>query len=661
MAIIMTGKKGRIELLAPAGKWDVLEAVIEAGADAVYLGGKNYNMRLHRKDFNFSREELRDAVQFAHSNNVRVYIAVNNLLTNSETEAIEGYLSYLQEIGADALIIQDIGLIRLAKELQLRLPLHASVMMNAHNLEGILFLQELGIKRIILPREISLAEIKYIRSQVSLELEYFVHGDMCFSQTSQCYLSGMLFGLSSNRGRCLKPCRWEFFLIDRDTAAVEANSKGNYILALKDLCLLPFLPEIADAGICSIKIEGRMREAGYLKALTGFYRRALDSYYADPFGYRTDWEEVKKLESMRVRDLTPLYAFGNPGQEAIGYSGEREPQFFSRAAKIPVIEEKDIHTARLSKPEAGGTTKPLLSVKVGSVDAALAAIENGADIIYTSGEIFSGSGNSWRPENLREIIEVGKKRSCLTVPGMPRIIMPGEMGRVLSFIEIVQDLEPEGILVTNLGAVYAAYQSTGLPLYADYSCNITNREAALLLKSYRVKQITASIEFCYEEILSLLKKLPVALEIIVHGQLPVIITEHCIPAAIKGTTKYKICKGLCQGKRYGLLDKEGQIYPLELDSNCRNHIFLARELALLPFLPSFYGSGIKSLRLEIPTYSSDEAAIVTRIYRRNIDRLWENPDQYHLPEVEWEALLSLERGPYTAVNYTNGVRVSKES
>ena len=212
----------RVELLAPVGKWDVLEAVIAAGADAVYLGGKKYNMRLHRKDFNFTDEELRSVVGYAHERSVKVYVTVNNLLTNAEIDDLGGYLQFLEEIATDGIIAQDLGVVQLARELGLRVPLHASVMMNAHNLEGLQLLKDLGIRRVILGREVTLADIKLWHSQTDLELEYFAHGDMCFSQSSQCYLCGMLFGESSNRGRCLKPCRWPFELIDRETGSVLA-------------------------------------------------------------------------------------------------------------------------------------------------------------------------------------------------------------------------------------------------------------------------------------------------------------------------------------------------------------------------------------------------------------------------------------------------------
>ncbi|HHW42189.1 MAG TPA: U32 family peptidase [Syntrophomonadaceae bacterium] len=653
----------RVELLAPVGKWDVLEAVIAAGADAVYLGGKKYNMRLHRRDFNFTRDELRDAVRYAHEHRVKVYVTVNNLLTNTEISELPDYLLFLQDIAADALIVQDLGVVRLARKLGLTVPLHASVMMNAHNREGLEFLLEMGVSRAILSRELTLAEIRLLHEQVPIELEYFAHGDMCFAHGSQCYHSGMLFGESSNRGRCLKPCRWPYELVDRDRGTtLPVQAPGPYFLAVKDMCLLPFLPEVIEAGICSLKIEGRMRSAEYLSPLIAFYRRALDRYYADPSGYSFDWEEFKELEAMRVRDLSPLYAFGNPGSASVGYTGEREPRFFSNAVPEPVIEAKDLPNNPLPLPgkENRGQEKPLLAVKAGSKAAALAALENGADVIYTSGESFRSQGKPWSMEDYRELIIRGKEKGRPVIIGTPRITMPGNMAGICLLLERIQQLEADGILVTNLGTVYAASQITELPLYADYSCNIANGLAAELLREYGVVRFTASLELCYEELVAMLDGFPLPLEAVIHGTLPTMVSDHCLPAALlEGSTKYRICGGRCREARYGLRDAAGLVHPLEIDHHCRNHIFLANELALLPYLRSFYGAGFRSLRLEIPTYTPEETGAVTRIYRAGLDRLWEDPDNFTCSEDEWDELLKARRAIFGTGPYTRGIRVKQ--
>ncbi len=673
----------RTELLAPVGKWDVLEAVIAAGADAVYLGGKKYNMRLHRKDLNFSDEDLRSVVAYAHERSVKVYVTVNNLLTNVEIDDLAGYLQLLEEIAADGIIVQDLGVVQLAREIGLGIPLHASVMMNAHNLEGLRLLKELGISRAILGREVALADIKLWHSQTDLELEYFIHGDMCFSQSSQCYLSGMLFGESSNRGRCLKPCRWPFELIDRETGSVLApgaagatldsnpEQAGPYFLAIKDICLLPFLPEVIDAGVCSLKIEGRMREAGFLADLIGFYRRALDRYYADPCGYQFDWDEFRGLEQMRVRDMSPLYAFGNPGPRSVGYTGEREPRFFSNAVREPEITPDDLRDNPLdfwdTRSERNLTSRlphctsqevpPILAVKAGSLEAALAALENGADLIYTSGEFFLSQTRPWRPGDLAELLAAARGR-VRVVAGTPRITMPSEMSRVHWFLSAIRKLQPrpDGIMAGNPGTIFAA-RATGLPLYADYSCNIANARSGALLQSCGAVQATAPLEFRAEEILALPARSPLAMEAVVHGQLPGMVSDHCLPAALlDGATRFQICSGSCRRMRFGLRDAAGMVHPLEIDNNCRNHLFMAHELALLPYLRSFYGTGFSSLRLEIPGYSAAEAGAVTALYRANIDRLWRDPEVYEFATDDWEQLLQARKATFGAGPYLRGVR-----
>ncbi len=617
-------------------------------------------MRLHRKDFNFTLEGLSDAAAYAHEKGVKIYVTVNNLLTNAETVELPAYLSFLQKISVDGIITQDLGVVRIARKIGLTVPIHASVMMNVHNLEGLQLLEEQGISRVILGRELTLDDIKLLHSKTSLELEYFTHGDMCFAQSSQCYHSGMVFGKSSNRGRCLKPCRWAFDLVDRKTKEViPVQVPGPYFMAANDICLLPFLPEVISSGICSLKIEGRMRPSEFLGPLVSFYRYTLDQYYADPVGYTFDWDKFSKLNDIRTRDFSPLYAFGNPGPASIGYTGKQEPRFFSRAVEEPVITIEDIKNYPLPSPETGSAAKPLLAVKAGSKEAALAALENGADLLYTSGESFCSQDKPWEIADFQEVIARGQQLGKKVVAGVPRITMPWEIERTNFFLEKLQELKPDGILVTNLGTVYAAAKITGLPLYADYSCNIANQEAACLLQDYQVTQVTAPLEFCFEEILALPEG-PLPVEAVIHGSLPTMVTDHCLPAALlEGTTKHQICSGSCRKRSFGLKDTTGQVHILEVDQDCRNHIFLANELALLPYLRSFYGAGFASLRLEIPLYKAKDAAAVTKLYRTQLDLLWEDPTSYAFSESCWDQLCALRKGPFGTGPYTTGVNVKE--
>ena len=227
-----------VELLAPAGTWEALEAAVKAGADAVYLGGKHFNMRMHEGDFNFDDEALKRAVDYAHAHDVRLYITLNNLISDEEIPALREYLAYLEKIRPDAILVQDFAVLELVHEMGLTIPLHTSVMMNTHNENAIERLKEYGITRIVVGREMTLSELSLFCERTGIEVEYFMHGDMCMSESGQCIHSGVLFGQSGNRGRCLKPCRWPYQLIDDETGEVlDKESEGPYKLALKDMCM----------------------------------------------------------------------------------------------------------------------------------------------------------------------------------------------------------------------------------------------------------------------------------------------------------------------------------------------------------------------------------------------------------------------------------------
>ena len=313
-----------VELLAPAGNWEALEAAVEAGADAVYLGGKSFNMRLHRQDMNFDNAALARAVEYARAHEVRLYITINNLISEDELAPLREYLLYLNEIQPNAILVQDFAVIDLVQELGIHIPLHASVMMNVHNEAAMRLLKQYGVTRIVASREMTLAELALLRQMTGLEIEYFVHGDMCIAESGQCIHSGVLFGQSGNRGRCLKPCRWPYELVDDATGeSFDAETAGSYKLALKDMCLYRNLPELIQSGVCSFKIEGRMRPAEFVRRIVSTYRRAIDAYLADPAGYQVNEPDWQELYAKRARDFTTSFALGQPGADAIGWDANR--------------------------------------------------------------------------------------------------------------------------------------------------------------------------------------------------------------------------------------------------------------------------------------------------------------------------------------------------
>jgi putative protease len=291
------------ELLAPAGSKEALISAIENGADAVYFGGKIFSARQYAS--NFSREELEWAIDYTHKWGVKAYVTMNTLIKDSELEDACEYLQFLCNIGADALIVQDFGILRLLREQLPELPLHASTQMTIHNIEGVKFLQEMGIKRVVLARELSLDEIKRIKSETTLELETFIHGALCFSYSGQCLLSSMIGGRSGNRGYCAQPCRKKYRIKEAE----------GYLLSPKDLNMSEHIGTLIEAGIDSFKIEGRMKRYEYIAGVVRVYRNLIDRYFEAPSSFQVTEDEQHMLLQLFNRGFTTGYFFGSPGSE----------------------------------------------------------------------------------------------------------------------------------------------------------------------------------------------------------------------------------------------------------------------------------------------------------------------------------------------------------
>ena len=264
--------KNSIELLAPVGDFNCLKAAVQNGADAVYLGATNFSARAGASNFDF--DGLKIAVEYAHVRNVKVHLALNTLIKNNEFSSALSLASFAYEIGVDAIIVQDLGLANVLIKSFPKLPIHASTQMSIHNLEGVLQAQQLGFSRVILSRELSLDEINYICRNSSLEIECFVHGALCISYSGQCLFSSMVGGRSANRGKCAQACRLPYELLEDDNELID---KG-YLLSPRDLCGLDYIGELIDAGVTSLKIEGRLKSPEYVATVTRIYRKYIDLY-----------------------------------------------------------------------------------------------------------------------------------------------------------------------------------------------------------------------------------------------------------------------------------------------------------------------------------------------------------------------------------------------
>lgn len=625
-----------VELLSPAGTWDALVAGVESGADAVYLGGKHFNMRMHEGDFNFDDEMLKEAIAYAHAHDVRLYITLNNLISDEEIPALREYLAYLSEIKPDALLVQDFAVLELVHEMGIDIPIHTSVMMNTHNEHAIEKLKEYGITRIVVGREMTLSELSLFRERTGIEVEYFMHGDMCISESGQCIHSGVVFGQSGNRGRCLKPCRWAYSLIDEKTGEIlDKDSDGAYKLALKDMCMYRSIPQLIQAGVFSFKIEGRMRPAPFIRRIVSTYRKAIDAYIADPTGYQVDEEGWKSLYENRARDFTTTFAFGSTTRKDIGMTGEREPRFFSDAVKEAgfqdeiLRQEEDIH-----KKNADRRT---LSVRVNTLDSAKAAVDNGADVIYVGGEAFRPL-RPWTLAEYADIIAYANSKAKVVI-NTPRTTMRRECGELEQFLTAVSsrpELAADGIMVSNLGSLKLAKQYTTLPVQADVSFNLFNHLTAEFLKENGLTQACSSLELSFEQLREIVENSKLPIETIVHGSYESMICDHNLPGMslphYNGLDNPEVLD-----RRYALVDHAGEKHAIRIDQFDRNHIYFAKDLCLYPYLKKF--NGIASYRIEAQDYTPEFTGKVTKIYREALDALADGQ------EVDPSRLDELKQGP----------------
>lgn len=307
------------ELLVPASSLEVLKTAVRYGADAVYIGGEVFGLRAKAK--NFSLEEIKEGVEFAHRYNVKVYVTANILAHNSDIEPVKAYFNDLKKVKPDALIIADPAIFTIAKEMLPDMELHISTQANNTNYGTYNFWHSLGAKRVVSARELSISEIKDIRNHIpdDLEIETFVHGAMCISYSGRCLLSSFMAGRDANKGACTHPCRWKYAVVEESRPGqympVEENERGTYIFNSKDLCMIDHIPELVDAGIDSFKIEGRMKTALYVATVARTYRMAIDDYFENPKKYEENIPKYKTLISQcTYRQYTTGFFFGKPDE-----------------------------------------------------------------------------------------------------------------------------------------------------------------------------------------------------------------------------------------------------------------------------------------------------------------------------------------------------------
>ena len=335
----------KTELLIPAGSLEVLKTAVVYGADAVYIGGEAFGLRAKAK--NFTNEDIREGIAFAHERGVKVYITANILAHNEDLSGVEEYFNELKEIQPDAVIISDPGVFAIARRVIPDMEIHISTQANNTNYGTYLFWHQLGAKRVVSARELSLAEIKEIREKIpeDMEIESFIHGAMCISYSGRCLLSNFMVGRDANQGACTHPCRWKYSLMEEkrpgEYMPVYENERGTYIFNSKDLCMIEYIPQMMDAGIDSFKIEGRMKTALYVATVARTYRKAIDDFNKDPELYKEhlDWYR-SEIGKCTYREFTTGFYLGKPDATTQIYENNTYVKNYTYLGTVETVDER---------------------------------------------------------------------------------------------------------------------------------------------------------------------------------------------------------------------------------------------------------------------------------------------------------------------------------
>lgn len=604
----------RPELLAPAGKKDVLIAVVNAGADAVYVSGKKFNMRRHRQDFHFSDDDLRECSGFIHEHGKKLYVVVNSLIGDTEIPELTDFLQYLQSINIDGIIVQDTAVAMTCREHGISIPLHASTMMNINNTSSALMLKELGFTRAVTSRDITVDQVRRIGEESGMEMEYFIHGDMCSVQSGQCLSSGFLFGKSSNRGQCLKMCRWSYDLISETTG--DTIKENAYLLASKDMCIIQHLPDFIEAGIDSFKIEGRMKPSDVLVPIVTAYRQQIDAYLSNPLEYTRSFDVSRAIHDSRMRNMSTGFSFGAPDSGFIDITGEREPLFLSYSGSLTAINDFSVDPFAVGN-DIVGTKEPELTCIVGSGESARVALLNGADTIILSWEADVRVDSIWTENEVYEIDALCKKNNARLVMRTPRIITSRELRELQVVLERFDCIDTYAITSLAPLPLLHTYKKN---IWADTSCNIINSKAVRYYEGQGVSRIMPSLEASFGTIQHLIANNPaINVDVLVHGTLTGMVLEHCLIAMnLSHSSKQEFCKMPCKFDQYSMRDRVGNMRAIKTDRYCRNHIIMEKELTVLPALRSFLYLGAQSFRIDAALFEPEKTAYIVRLFKKAI-------------------------------------------
>ena len=649
-----------MELLSPAGSYEALRAAVQSGADAVYLGGSSFGARRSAK--NFTIDEMKKWIDYCHIYNVKVYVTVNTLIKDSELSELSQYVRDLSDIGADAVLVQDFGAVKIIKKCAPQLPVHASTQMTATDTDDVLFLQKLGFERAVLSRELSFEEIKKISENTSCELEVFVHGAICMCYSGQCLFSSIVGGRSGNRGACAQPCRLPYTIVD--SAGKKAFS--GYVLSPYDLCLVSQLDKLKKIGVSSLKIEGRLKRCEYVSAVTGIYRKYIDNPCA------VEKSDMTELKNAFARGFT-TGLFGGEGAKMINHKNPSNaaPNIFSQEAKhrcgenvferkIPVsisasmrlgekvgvcFSDGEHYAYAQSDKECEKAVNAAVSeeklksslMKLGAAPYECEEIETDAEsgVSIPISEInlvrrraaeelsrqraerekrktfdfdFNRSASAARGEIFIACDVSTKEQAALAEKmGIKRIYYPrGIKGNAEK--SIVKSAEvtrydafgAKCVMINNAGEIR---KHGGAELFGGARLNITNSESLSFYSEY-LSDAVLSPELNLKEIEQIYKCIPVG--VIGYGKLDLMLTAAC---PLKNA-------GLCQNHRqkYRLRDRMGNIMPLICTDSCNMRILNSKPVYMADKAEDIIKSGASFVVLKFTDEKTDECEKIISDY-----------------------------------------------
>ncbi len=567
-----------IEVLAPVGSYAIVDQVLASNCDAIYLGGIEFNMRMHSKLLNLTNEQIEKTVKKAHALGKQVYVTVNVWFTDEETEMLEEYLIFLDKVNVDAIIVQDLGIINIIKRLGLNLEVHSSVMMNVHNKEEAIALeQDLGITRFVLSREMPLDLVKDVSKAINAEIEYFVSGDMCSVNGGICYASAIMFNKSANKGQCFKMCRWNYDLKHGGNVYEQG-----YYLAAKDMDMLPHVDKLIEAGVNSLKIEGRRKKIEDTLDLINTYGETVSKYKKREYNGE---DYVGVMDHMYPRSTSPAFALGNPGLEYINSKNEGNPdavRIFSKKGKELTTTEHKIDNASNVLTDGNGETS--ISVKVDNVEDANIALEAGVENLYLSIEAF---GNIMSIEEMQNIIDrKGNTKIYLAMP-----IMQSPASKIVEdeYMDTLTNLD--GVEVSDYGQL-KKYKNN-YDVKTGFTFNIMNRESAKLLYRSGANSFMPSIEAKPKELDSLKSIAEFKTDIFTFGRLTTMYSD----LNFYDNLDSKNIVGQEDNANFDndvlvLKNATGQENPVILDNYTKSHIQTATILNYIPLFEKIKGSNL---------------------------------------------------------------------